>query len=110
MQPTIDQIAKQFAPDSRTAIFQVTASNNILKGETNLPEAKKALLQQLANDGFTVIDSIDVLPTEAMEGFHHAVVNVSVANLRTQGRHPAELATQATLGTPLKLLKFKGTH
>lgn len=108
MQPIIDQIAKQFAPDSRTALFQVTASNNILKGETNLPEAKTALLQQLANEGFTVIDSIDVLPTADMEGFHHAVVNVSVANLRTQGRHPAELATQATLGTPLKLLKFKG--
>ncbi len=108
MQPTIDKITKQYAPDSRTALFQVTATGNILKGETNLPIAKTALLEQLSNDGFTIIDSIDVLPTLAMEGYHHSVVNVSVANLRTHGRHSAELATQATLGTPLTLLKFKG--
>ena len=34
-----------------------------------------------------------------------ALVNISVANLRSKPKHSAELATQATLGTPLKVLK-----
>ncbi|MDZ7612805.1 MAG: hypothetical protein U5K51_03075 [Flavobacteriaceae bacterium] len=36
------------------------------------------------------------------------MVNNSVANLRSEGKHAAELATQALLGTPLKVLKTKG--
>lgn len=108
MQPAIDAITRQYAPDARTALFQVTANGNIIKGETNIPAAKEALLQQLAASGFNIIDSIEILPNKELEGFHQAVVNISVANLRTQPRHPAELATQATLGTPLKVLKFKG--
>ncbi|MGV3656698.1 MAG: NlpC/P60 family protein, partial [Chitinophagaceae bacterium] len=36
---------------------------------------------------------------------HYALVTVSVANLRSKPGHPAELSTQATLGTPLRVWK-----
>lgn len=103
--PYITATQKQYAPDLRTAVFNVLATGNVLKGETNMPEAKSALLQQLHNAGFMYIDSIAVLPQSSLQGKQYAVVTISVANLRTQGRHQAELATQATLGTPLHVLK-----
>src|SRR5690606_17836877 len=35
----------------------------------------------------------------------HGITNLSVANLRTHPSHSAEMATQATLGTPVDILK-----
>ncbi|MFZ2900457.1 MAG: C40 family peptidase [Saprospiraceae bacterium] len=111
--PTLrDDIAKalettreQFCPDKRTCIWEVEALRGapfILKGKTNLPEAKQALVQWLSEKGFPFQDSLQILSP----GF--ALVNVSVCNIRTEPRHSAELATQATLGTPLKVYEQQG--
>lgn len=104
-QSHIDATRNAYAPDGRTAIFQVEANGIILKGETNNAAAKAALFQRLESQKLPFTDSIEVLPSASLQGQHFAVVNVSVANLRTQPKHPAELATQATMGTPLKVLK-----
>lgn len=101
----IDSVVQQYAPDKRTALFKVTAKGNVLSGETNLTEAKSTLLQKLHAANINFIDSIQILPQQNLQGKQHAVVSVSVANLRTQPGHPAELSTQATLGTPLHVLK-----
>lgn len=107
MQAHAEAVEARYASDARTALFSVTARNGVVAGETNLPEAKEALLRQLREAGQTFIDSITVLPHPALKGRHFAVVNLSVANLRSLPRHPAELSTQAMLGTPLKVWKFE---
>jgi cell wall-associated NlpC family hydrolase len=107
LQAHAEAVKARYAPDARTALFSVTARNGVVAGETNLPEAKEALLRQLREAGQTFTDSITVLPHFALKGRHFAVVNLSVANLRTLPRHPAELSTQAMLGTPLKVWKFE---
>jgi len=104
-QTYINDVAHQFAPDKRTALFQVTAKGNILSGETNIPAAKGALLQKLTSVNIRFIDSIIVLPSQDLQGKNYGVVSVSVANLRIQPGHPFELVTQATLGTPLQVYK-----
>ncbi len=104
-QQHIDAVQKQFAPDSRTALFAVTSNGTVLKGETNMPQAKAALLEKLQKEKATFIDSIEVLPAASLKGNHYALVTVSVANLRSKPGHPAELSTQATLGTPLRVWK-----
>ncbi|MCM1518386.1 MAG: C40 family peptidase [Pseudoflavonifractor sp.] len=43
-------------------------------------------------------EAVDTVPAEPW-----ALVNVSVANVRTEPRHGAELSTQALLGTPVRL-------
>src|SRR5690606_21453721 len=48
---------------------------------------------------------VAVLPDASLSGFHHGVVTLSVANLRSQPKHSAELSTQTTLGTPISVLK-----
>jgi len=104
-QPYIESIVQQYAPDKRTALFKVITKGNILSGETNLTEAKIALLEKLHAANINFIDSIQILPDHNLQAKHSAVVSVSVANLRLLPGHPAELVTQATLGTPLKVLK-----
>lgn len=109
IQVHIETIREQFAPDKRTALFHVELQDNTLSGETNIPAAKTALLNRLQSEGISFTDAIQVLPEAELEGKHYAVVTISVANLRTNPKHAAELATQATLGTPLKVWKKQGS-
>ncbi|MEM9886908.1 MAG: C40 family peptidase [Bacteroidota bacterium] len=105
----IDEVQQEFVPDKRVAIFVVEAEGQsgeiLLKGESNIPEAREQLIQQLENIGIDYIDSIAKLPAAALEGQIYGVVNLSACNMRSQPKHSSELATQSTLGTPLKIYK-----
>lgn len=111
-QKTVEQIVSNtedfFAPDSRVALFDVEVhhrDNLVLSGETNLPEAKAALLDSLSKYGITAVDKLQILPSNELSGLTYAVVKNSVSNMRSEPSHPSQLATQATLGMPLKVLK-----
>ncbi len=109
IQECIQEVKYEYAPDKRTSIFEIEVDKNeswMLKGETNLPSAKAALMEKIAQRGIEVIDEIMVIPTDRVHK-KYAIVNVSVANLRSYPTHSAELVTQALLGTPVKVLKNK---
>ena len=113
--PLEEQIAivkNQFAPDKRVALFDVISVKNnteiILKGESNLPEAINTLKENLKTKNITFVDSIQVLPNASVEGKTRGVIKISVANLRSKPKHSSELATQATLGTPVLVYKKEG--
>jgi cell wall-associated NlpC family hydrolase len=106
-QQIVSEVQKQYAPDKRVAIFDVScqAGHPIkVTGETNISKAKSALVERMAQAGIEVEDAIVLLP-EGIDNQTHALVNVSVANFRSHPRHSAELVTQALLGAPLHLLK-----
>lgn len=107
----IDEVSTEYVPDKRVAIFNVEAmpQNGIikLKGAANIPEAKTNLLQQLDDIGINYIDSIELLPSNDLEGKIYGVVNLSVCNMRSNPKHSAELATQSTLGTPLNIYRIE---
>ena len=107
----IDKIRSEYAPDKRTALFDIAVIDGskeyVLSGETNMPEAAEALKAKLESENISFKDGIEVLPSAALNGKTQALVNISVANLRSEPKHSAELATQATLGTPVKVLKQK---
>ena len=107
----ITELKNKYAPDKRVAIFNVIARKNgpdiILSGETNFPEAKTELIERLQAIVPQLVDSIVVLPAADLEGQIYGVINLSVANIRSNPKHSAELATQATLGTPLRVYKKK---
>ena len=98
-----------FAPDKRTALFDVVIlegpSNFTLAGESNLSNAVDTLRARLKTEGIEFKDEIRLLPSSQLEDKIQAVVNVSAANLRSNPKHSAELATQAILGTTVKVLK-----
>ena len=105
----INQVKDEFAPDKRVALFSVEAEKNkedyILRGETNMPAALNALKQKLDSANIEYKDSVSVLPAKNLEEVIYGLIDISVANLRGEGKHSAELVTQTTLGTPVKIWK-----
>lgn len=107
-----DQIKNRYAPDKRVAIWDIKlrdiGDKLLLKGQTNLPDAKEMFIDALAEKGFKLEDAIKSLPLEeTFEGQNYGIVNVSVANIRSKNGHSQELATQSLLGTPIKLIDQK---
>jgi len=112
LETQINQVKTEYAPDKRVVLFNIEAVKKgdkyILRGESDLPEAVNSLKDKLAAENIDFIDSIQLLPSGELKGLTQAVINISVANLRSNPKHSAELATQATLGTPVKVLKKEG--
>lgn len=105
----VSEIKNEYAPDKRVALFDVKVRESkgtyILTGESNLPDAVKALKAKFDADGLSISDSIQVLPIVENNNKTNGLIKISVANLRGDHRHSAELVTQAILGTPIKILK-----
>ncbi len=105
-------IKTKFAPDKRVALFDISAAQEggamVLKGETNLPDAVNALMEKLNAENIAFVDSIQLLPSKETQGKTYGLINNSVSNLRSNPKHSGELATQATLGTPVKIYKTEG--
>jgi gamma-D-glutamyl-L-lysine dipeptidyl-peptidase len=109
---TLDAIRADYAPDRRVARFDVETAwaeeRLVLTGATDQPAAMARLAGALAVHGLAWEDRVRRLPALAEGEPGWALVNISVANLRTEPRHAAELATQASLGTPLRVLEAEG--
>ena len=109
IQKIISEVQQKSAPDKRTAVFNI--SNKIendeilLSGETNLPNAKSELVNNLEKEGLRIKDEIEILPAKNLGENIFGVINISVATLRVKPEQQAELATQALLGCSVKLLK-----
>jgi len=105
----IESVRSEFAPDKRVALFDITSvmskDKMVLTGETNMPRAKDSLLAKLNSEDIEYVDSIQVLPATRLNDTINGVIDISVANLRGEGKHSAELVTQATLGTPVNIWK-----
>lgn len=103
----IKDVKEKFAPDKRIAVFNIMAeekNNDILiSGETNLPDAKSELTELLKKAGFKFDDNVELLPSKKLGDKKYGVVNLSVANIRFKPDHPAEMATQSLLGTPINI-------
>lgn len=106
----LSEIKKSKAPDKRTAIFdlewKVLEDKIVLKGEVSNQDFKDEVLNRLKKEfNEKIIDSIEILPSRKLCEKIYAVVNLSVCNIRSKPEHSAELATQAIMGTPLKVYK-----
>ncbi|MGK0137548.1 MAG: cell wall-associated NlpC family hydrolase [Algoriphagus sp.] len=105
-QAKLSQLKKAYAPDSRTAVFEFEIEKGVLRGEVDNPILKIKVDSVLNAYGLNLIDSLLLLPNlkDTL-----AYANVSVASLRTRPAESSELATQALLGTPLRVLEKKGS-
>ena len=106
----ISEIQGKYAPDKRVAIFKIELkevdSLFQLVGETTDLEAKNALLKVLELANIKIDDKIKLLPENDLGIKTFGLIDVSVANLRGEPKHPAEMVTQALLGTPVHVLKY----
>ena len=111
VEETVQRIGKRVVPDKRVDVFRVEARADgeriVLAGEVMNPNLPGELNDSLAAafPGLAVVDSIAVLPLADLGERTHGIVNVSVANMRREPRHGAELVNQTLLGTVLTILK-----
>ena len=107
----IESVGEKYAPDKRTAVFEISIIENtqqiIVKGKTNLPQARQLILDSLSFFKINYVDSVTVLPDQSVGDLTWGIVTLSVANIRTKPDHAAELASQALMGTPVKVLEIK---
>jgi hypothetical protein len=109
IQQIIDDVKEQFVPDRRVDVFDITVSSdngkNVLKGVTTVTGAKDELIRLALIEDKNTIDSVTILPEKRLGDEIFGVVTLSVASMRTSGDYSAEMATQALLGTPVKILQ-----
>ncbi len=105
----IQTVKDKYAPDRRVAVFNIEAAESenkiVIKGETNIPEAKSEFTKMMKEAVLNFKDEIELLPAKNLGDKIYGVINLSVANFRSKPDHPAELVTQAILGTPIKVHK-----
>ncbi|WP_144607122.1 C40 family peptidase [Algoriphagus algorifonticola] len=101
----IEEMRKEVAPDKRVAIWDLQFENGTLRGETDQIEALEQILETWESAGIEIKDEVTRLPSTELGDKTRALVTISVANIRSQPKHSAELATQALLGTPVRVLK-----
>ena len=108
----IDSIGIVWVPDLREGIFEAELISRgldmILKGETNIPEAKDAITGLLNQKGVIFKDSLKLLPDVSEINEPWGLVNVSVCNIRLFSSYDAEMVSQALMGSPVKILKKEG--
>ncbi|MEP0711949.1 NlpC/P60 family protein [Algoriphagus sp.] len=95
----------EVAPDKRVALWDLNFENDSLKGETDQLEALQELIKEIEAQQIKFTDAVLRLPDAALGEKTKALVTISVANIRSNPKHSAELATQALMGTPLTVLK-----
>jgi len=104
----LKSIEKKHAPDKRISIFTVEPhliqGQLILKGDLSSNRIKQEILDSL--EGVNFMDSIEVLPSPSLRGFHFGVVTIPVANVRSKPGHSSELVNQLLCGTVMRLFKY----
>ena len=106
---SIDSIAKKWVPDSREGICNIRLYDGdgtlILKGETNLPQAKSDIIRFLGDRKVPFIDSLALLPDTSVIREPWGLVTISVCNIRISPSQDAEMVSQSIMGTPVKIIK-----
>jgi SH3-like domain-containing protein len=108
----LQTLQKQLVPDKRLAILELEIRDTlkpvfVISGETDLPEAKTQIIRFLEEKKLSFTDSIRLLPDATPGDKTWALVTLSVSNLRAKPEDASELVSQATLGTPVKVLDYK---
>jgi len=110
IEEALRSVQEEVAPDPRIRVFEIrweAVGNKLrLTGRVFGPSARDKVIAALSRVSTLPLDeSILVLPDPALKGDDHALVNVSVGNLRRDPRQSAELISQVLMGTELQVLE-----
>lgn len=98
----IATIQKNYVPDNRLGVFDVTLENDRVCGKTTSQKAKEELIKAFGE----VSCDVRLLPdTEALGGKTFGFVRVPVATLYKAPSYTSSVQTQSVLGTPVRILQ-----
>lgn len=100
----IDAVRKAVAPDKRQVVFDIRyeardGKPGILSGSTSEASALAFVIDALTRAGIEVENRVRLYPDDRF-----GLVSIPVASLRTRPAHAGEMATQAVMGTPLRIM------
>ena len=106
----LTELKKVIAPDKRTAVWNVNATQQsgkwVLTGTVGTQAQKKAIQAAMLKNGYAgYTDKVTVLEDAIPAARKWAQVKLSIATLRTEPKHSAEIATQGIMGAPVKVLE-----
>ena len=108
----LNELKTRIAPDKRTAVWDIKAANQggkwVLSGTVGTQAQKKAIQATMLKNGYNYTDKITVLEDGIPAARKWALVKLSIATLRTEPKHSAEVATQGIMGAPVKVLQKDG--
>jgi gamma-D-glutamyl-L-lysine dipeptidyl-peptidase len=106
-QAQVDRIRDEHVPDRRLDIFNVTVEPQgrdwRIAGETSVPSAREALQAMASSSSDLRVETDVLLLPEEDPGL--TLVRVSVAPMRGEPRHQAEMVDQLVMGTPVRVMK-----
>ena len=109
---TLADLKQRIAPDKRTAVWDVKATQQagkwVIAGTVGTQAQKKAILAAMLKAGYNYTEKITVLEDAIPAARKWALVKLSIATLRTEPKHSAEMATQGIMGAPVKVLEKSG--
>lgn len=106
-----EEVYKLFISSMGQTVFDVDyvldGKNLVVKGDLDSSTTKEMLLIKLESLGYTIQDSLRLLPEDTSLGDKkYGVVNLSVCNLHSKADFSSEMVTQGLLGMPIHLLDF----
>ena len=105
----LNDLKQRIAPDKRTAVWDVTATQQngkwVLTGTVGTQAQKKAIQAAMLKTGIKYTDKVTVLEDGIPATRKWALIKLSIATLRTDPKHSAEVATQGIMGSPVKVLQ-----
>jgi len=109
----LQSMQKQMVPDRRVAVLNIELKDTlqpvvVLSGETDISDAKESIIKFLKSNNISFVDSVRLLPDSALGDKTWALADLSVSNLRSQPNDASELVSQILMGTPMKVLDYKG--
>lgn len=102
----LKELQKTIAPDKRTAIFEYKISGDSVFVKTDQSSFRQNI--ELISEANAKVLKLQVLPFDTMAEDSLAVINLSVANIRSSPGQSEELATQVLLGTPIRVFEKVG--
>lgn len=110
VQEILDRLKSQVAKDARVAIWDVKVNYKTMsvEGEVGFQEQKDLINTELAKLKVNLKNNIKVLSVSMPADKKWAIVKLSIATLRCEPKHSAEVATQGIMGMPLRVIAKDG--
>lgn len=108
----LSDLKARVAPDGRVAIWKINVNDSteipIIQGTVGYAYQKEEITDELNKYNIRHINDVKVLADDIPGSKQWAIVKLSIATLRCEPKHSAEIATQCVMGTPMRVIEEVG--
>ena len=108
----LKDLKARIAPDGRVAIWNLTTTIDgdvaVIDGTVGYQDQLDAINSELELYSINYRNNVKVLANDIATSEQWALVKLSIATLRCEPKHSGEVATQALMGMPLRVIEKNG--